>query len=138
MGLGFERVALERSSRLRFVPASRDGAPEEARATFVVVFPVDGWPDQMDAGAWLQPPETAIAAMRPIAETITRQNEAVKSDWQVDADREAAVNKLVEEIDQNQRELRLVTLAIALARSLTEDEAQTLLDVPDYESNRDI
>ena len=92
----------------------------------------------MDAGAWLQPPETAIAAMRPIAETITRQNEAVKSDWQVDADREAAVNKLVEEIDQNQRELRLVTLAIALARSLTEDEAQTLLDVPDYESNRDI
>lgn len=74
----------------------------------------------MDAGAWLQPPETAIAAMRPIAETITRQNEAVKSDWQVDADREAAVNKLVEEIDQNQRELRIVTLAIALARSLTE------------------
>jgi len=134
LGLGFERIAQARSSRLRFIPASRDGAPEEARATFTVNFPVDGWPDRVDAGAWPQPPESAITAMRPVAEVLARQNEAVKSDWQVDADRKAVVNKLVEEIDQSQREERILTLAIALARAVTEDEAQLLVDATDYES----
>ena len=137
-GLGFERIAVERSPRLRFIPASRGGVPEEARATFAVGFPVDGWPDRVDTEAWPQPSETAIAAMRPIAEVLTRRNEAVKSDWQVDADREAVVTKLVEEIDQSQREERVRTLTIALARSLTEDEAQLLLDAPDYDSARDL
>jgi len=138
LGLGFERVALERSSRLRFVPASRDGAPEESRETFTVVFPVDGWPDRVDAGAWPQPPETAIAAMRPIGEVLTRRNETPKSDWQVDADREVVVKKLVNEIDQSQREERILTLAVALARALTEDEAKALLGASDYDSARDI
>ena len=137
-GLGFGWVALERSPRLRFIPASRDGVPEEARASFTVVFPVDGWPDRLDTRAWPQPPETAIAAMRPIAEVLTRRNEAVKSYWQVDADREAIVNKLVEEIDQSQREARVRSLAIAMARNLTEDEARVLLDAPNYDSARDL
>ena len=136
-GLGFERIALERSPRLRFIPASRDGVPEEARATFAVVFPVDGWPDRVDTRAWPQPPETAIAAMRPIAEVLTRRNEAVKSDWQVEADREAVVTKLVKEIDQGQREARIHSLAIALARALTEDEARALLEESDYDSTKD-
>lgn len=136
-GLGFERIALERSPRLRFAPASRDGVPEEARATFPVVFPVDGWPDRVDTGAWPQPPETAIAAMRPIAEVLTRRNEAAKSDWQVDADRAAVVEELVKKIDRDQREARIHSLAIALARALTEEEARALLEAPDYDSARD-
>jgi hypothetical protein len=75
--------------------------------------------------------------MRPIAEVLTRRNDAPKSDWQVDADREAVVNKLVNEIDRDQREARIHSLAIALARALTEDEARRLLDAPDYDSAKD-
>lgn len=136
-GLGFDRSALAQASDFRFTHASRGGRAEAMRVTFAVNFPEEEWPDQIDVTNWPRPPEAALEIMRPIAEILTRRNVAPKSDWQVDADREAVVKKLVEEIDQSQREARITTLAIALARSLSEDEAQALLDAPDYESARD-
>lgn len=137
LGLGFQQVALQRSGIFRFLPATRDGTPEDARASFAVNFPVDGWPDRVDTRAWPQPSDAAIAVMRPFAERLTQRNESVRSDWQVDPDREATVIKLVKDIDQDQREERIHTLAMALARALTVDEAQALADAPTYASARD-
>lgn len=130
-GLGFDRIALQQSEDFRFFAATRDGQPVEARVIFSVHFPPEDALEEIDTAHWPRPSETALAAMRPVAEALQQIVEARKEVWDVDPAREATVEKLYRDALRELRSEHIEASALSLARALTLEEARALLDAPD-------
>lgn len=129
-GLGFDRAALSLTPRFRINPRLEDGVSSKSRVQFPIRFrlpPEENEPIPPWTGP--EPNRAVVDALKPMAAFLidASSREEMSDPLDVDEDRKAFVENLMEVIEADLRDQSIDAMAVTLARLVTPEQAEALI-----------